>query len=216
MSRTNTNWKVVYLFEDRANKIDCNKHFNPHQYDITIKKIAKIRKTSSCVYNLNYHYTWIPKTRAKILVEPFKSDVKKFLLEKCSHLKWEPLALQIMPNHLHFFVSAPPKFSPAYIVQQLKAYSSKEIRKKYAIIRKFRTVYDNIRNIKYDKKDFWASGYYCGCAGHVTATSVARYIAEQNAKLKNKWNLFDLKPFEYDITEDSIMPKSQTNLDAFA
>jgi hypothetical protein len=83
MVRTNTNWKVVYMFTDEVNKINCKEHFNPREFDLTIKKIARIRKTRNCKYNINYHFTWIPKTRAKILVEPFRLDVKKFLLEKC-------------------------------------------------------------------------------------------------------------------------------------
>ena len=65
--------------------------------------------------------------------------------------------------------------------------------------------------------DFWASGYYVGTAGHVTAENVARYIAEQNRKLDGKWHLFDLEPFEYDILDGKVrVPKNQMKLDVFA
>lgn len=206
MARTNTNWNVVYLFKNMASEINCKEHFNPSKYDLTIKKIARIRKTRNCKYNINYHFTWIPKTRAKILVEPFRSDVKKFLLQKCKEKGWDPLALQVMPDHNHFFVSAPPKWAPCKIIQELKAYSSKELRKKYSIIRDMRST-----------PDFWASGYYCGCAGHITANSVARYISEQNKKLKEKWKLFDLDPFEYDILDKKIrVPKNQSRISDYA
>ena len=64
--------------------------------------------------------------------------------------------------------------------------------------------------------DFWASGYYVGTAGHITAESVARYIAEQNKRLENKWHLFDLEPFEYDIFNGKLrVPKSQSRLNNF-
>ena len=206
MARTNTNWSVVYLFKDSAEKINCKDHFNPREFDLTMEKIAKIRKTKNCKYNINYHYTWIPKTRAKILVEPFKSDVKKFLLETCQEKEWDPLALQIMADHLHFFMSAPPKWAPSKIIQELKADSSRKLRKKYSIIRQMRST-----------DDFWASGYYVGTAGHVTAENVARYIAEQNRKLDGKWHLFDLEPFEYDILDGKVrVPKNQMKLDVFA
>jgi len=205
MARTNTNWKVVYLFEDRANKINCKEHFNPREFDLTIEKIQKIRKTRNCKYNINYHFTWIPKTRAKILVEPFRSDVKRFLLKKCQEKEWDPLALQVMPDHNHFFLSTPPKWAPCKIIQELKTYSSRLLRRKYSIIRGMRST-----------PDFWASGYYVGTAGHVTAESIARYIAEQNKKLEGKWHLFDLEPFEYDILDGKLrVPKSQTKLGAF-
>jgi putative transposase len=205
MARTNTNWSVVYLFKDSAERINCKEHFNPREFDLTMEKIAKIRKTKNCKYNINYHYTWIPKTRAKILVEPFKSDVKRFLLETCQEKEWDPLALQIMPDHLHFFMSAPPKWAPSKIIQELKADSSRRLRKKYSIIRQMRST-----------DDFWASGYYVGTAGHVTAENVARYIAEQNKKLEGKWHLFNLEPFEYDILDGNLrVPKSQMKLDVF-
>ena len=206
MARTNTNWSVVYLFKDSAEKINCKEHFNPREFDLTMEKIAKIRKTRNCKYNINFHFTWIPKTRAKILVEPFKSDVKKFLLETCQEKEWDPLALQIMADHLHFFMSAPPKWAPSKIIQELKADSSRKLRKKYSIIRQMRST-----------DDFWASGYYVGTAGHVTAENVARYIAEQNRKLDGKWHLFDLEPFEYDILDGKVrVPKNQMKLDVFA
>jgi len=78
------------------------------------------------------------------------------------------------------------------------------IRKKFAIIRETR-----------ETEDFWATGYYCGTAGHVSADQVARYILEQTQKLKKNWNLFDVKPFEYDINDVKMEDKSQTKLDAF-
>jgi len=44
---------------------------------------------------------------------------------------------------------------------------------------------------------------------------VARYILEQTKKLKDKWNLFDIKPFEYDINDVKMDDKFQKKLDAF-
>jgi putative transposase len=77
------------------------------------------------------------------------------------------MALQVMPDHAHFFVSAPPKWDPARIVQSLKAWTSKDLREKFAIIKKTRF-----------SDDFWASSYYCETAGHVSAEVVAKYIRE--------------------------------------
>lgn len=205
MARTNTNWNVVHIFKDRAEKVDCKKHFNPRDFDLTMTKLQKIRKTRNCKYNLNYHFTWIPKTRAKIMVNPFDKDIKQFLLEKCEEKQWDPLALQVMPDHLHFFMSAPPKWAPSKIIQELKSYSSRLLRKRYAVIREIRST-----------PDFWSSSYYVGSAGHVTAESVARYIAEQNKKLEGKWHLFDLEPFEYDVLDGKPRThKSQKRLSAF-
>ena len=50
----------------------------------------------------------------------------------------------------------------------------------------------------------------------MTAENVARYIAEQDEKLKDKWDMFDLVPFEYDIIDGKVRcPKSQRLLTDF-
>ena len=77
-----------------------------------------------------------------------------------------------MPDHIHLFVSAQPKWSPSKIAQCLKAWTSKDLREKFAIIRKTRPETD----------DLWASSYYCGTAGHVSAEQVARYIRENSSR----------------------------------
>jgi|TARA_B100002003_G_C13983971_1_gene475757 putative transposase len=204
MGRTNTNWDRVNLFEDRINRVDCKEHFRLKKYEVTLKEIAKVRFGNHCKYNVNYHFVWIPKTRMKILVEPFKTYVAEQIEVICSRNYWRPLALEIMPDHLHFFLSAHPKWAPMKIVQLLKQETSKKLRNKYASIRDTRF-----------SKDFWATGYYCGTAGHVSADQVARYIMEQTRELKNNWNLFDIRPFEYDINEVKEVDSAQKSLDAF-
>ena len=165
---TNTNWEIVNQLQQNAAHIDCREHFNLGE-NAKIE-IAKVRKTRHSVYNINYHLVWIPKTRMKVLVNPFKETVEQTLHRVCAWNGWTGMALQVMPDHVHFFVSAPPKYAPAQIVQSLKAWTSRDLREKFAVIRKTRY-----------SDDFWASSYYCGTAGHVSAEVVARYIRE-NAK----------------------------------
>lgn len=212
MGKTNTNWSIVNRFQKEANKINCKKHFRLQKYNLTIKEVAKVRYGIHCKYNINYHFVWIPKTRMAIMVEPFKTNIEKSLLYLCEKKRWIPLALEIMPDHLHFFLSAHPKFAPMKIVKQLKEYSSKKIRKKFSIIRQTRIQNIGEGNQK-ETKDFWATGYYCGTAGHVSAEQVARYIMEQTDKLKRSF--FDVRPFEYDINEEKGADRLQTTLDAY-
>lgn len=204
MGKTNTNWNVVKIFSDRAENIDLKEHFRLKKYEVTMKEIAKVRYGTHCKYNINYHFVWIPKTRMKILVEPFKSEVEKSMMYLCNKKSWNPLALEILPDHIHFFMSAHPKYAPMNIIKQIKEYTSKKLREKYSIIRYTRTT-----------NDFWATGYYCGTAGHVSAEQVARYIIEQTKELRKNWNLFDIKPFEYDISEIKKEDAAQIKLDAF-
>jgi putative transposase len=204
MGKTNTNWKVVDIFKARADELNSKEHFNLKKYNVTLKEIAKVRFGNHCKYNVNYHLVWIPKTRMSMLVEPFRADMEKYILHVAERNKWHPLALEIMPDHIHYFVSAHPKWSPMKIVQLTKQETSRNLRDKYSTIRGTR-----------ETPDFWATGYYCGTAGHISAVQVARYIAEQTERLKGKWNLFDLQPFEYDINDAELPDKAQLKLYAF-
>ena len=206
MGKTNTNWEIVNLFKDRTAGIDCKEHFRLKKYEVTVNEIAKVRFGNHCKYNVNYHFVWIPKTRMKILVEPFKSDLEKMLFDICERNKWFPLALEIMPDHIHFFVSTHPKWAPMRLIQRIKQETSKKLRAKYAILRQTRS-----------SEDFWATGYYCGTAGHVSADQVARYILEQTREFRKNPNVFDVKPFEYDINEVKEIKEnlSQTKLFSF-
>ena len=104
-------------------------------------------------------------------VKPFDDTIRETIYRVCAYNNWVPMALQVMPDHVHFFVSAPPKWAPARVVQSLKSWTSKDLREKFAIIRQTRY-----------SDDLWASSYYCGTAGHVSAEVVAKYIRENSSK----------------------------------
>jgi putative transposase len=167
MARTKTNWAIVSQIAKGAEGIDCKEHFRLAEQAMI--EVGKVRKARHCKYNINYHLVWIPKTRMKVLVSPFKEVVEQTIKRVCAWNDWRPLALQVMPDHVHFFVSAHPKWAPGKIVQSLKAWSSRDLREKFSLIRKTR-----------DADDFWARGYYCGTAGHVSAAQVAKYIMENS------------------------------------
>ena len=170
MARTKTDWKVVNMLQRNAANINCKEHFQLAENAKV--EIAKVRKTRHSVYNINYHFVWIPKTRMRILAKPFDTTVRETIRRVCAYFYWVPMALQIMPDHVHFFVSAPPKWAPAQIVQRLKAWTSKDLRESFSVIRQTRP----------ETSDFWASSYYCGTAGHVSAEAVAKYIRENSGK----------------------------------
>lgn len=163
MTRTKTGWKIVEMLQQP--NIDCSAHFKADK--IVMGEIAKVRKARHAKYNINYHLVWIPKARAKVMNRPFSGDIEKAIKIKCKSREWKLLAIQVMPDHVHLFVSAPPKWAPAKIVQELKGFTSWMMRRKYATLRKYR------------EKELWAPSYYCGTAGHVSQEQVARYIEEQ-------------------------------------
>ncbi len=163
------------------------KHFNPKTYDINVK-LAKIRTSSHCKHNINYHIVWIPKYRKKVLADvKIQETLATIIKGQCEDLKLDLLALEIMPDHVHLFVGAKLTHTPYKIVAQIKGNTSRQLR----------LVFKDIRYLNFPRKigkgfdSLWADGYYCGSAGHVSQDSVKRYINEQEGK----------KVFEYDIYE---------------
>ena len=77
----------------------------------------------------------------------------------------ELLAVEIMSDHIHLFVSSPPKNSPSLLANWFKGISAR----KY--------------NVRYGHSLRWTNSFYVGSAGTVTSETIRKYIEEQtNAK----------------------------------
>jgi len=123
-------------------------------------------RTSSAVYNINYHIVWCPKYRKPIL----KGDVKEFVEEQLKTIAetkgWKIEELEVMPDHIHLFISAPPFESPTAIVKVVKGVTARRIFDKFPHLRKV-----------FRRGSVWSPSYYVGTAGHVSAETIKKYIA---------------------------------------
>jgi putative transposase len=161
------------------------KHFNPSNYRLDVK-IATVRSSFHCKHNINYHIIWIPKFRKKILTGKVADVLKQIIEGQCQEMQCEKLALEVMPDHIHLFIGAKPTHRPCDIIHKLKGNTSIQLRR----------VFPNLKYLGYSQhygKGFdalWATGYYCGSAGHVSADAVARYIAEQQGKDVFEYSIF--------------------------
>lgn len=87
----------------------------------------KIRKTSHSVYNINYHVVFCPKYRHPILENELEYEVQKLFKSIAFNYGFDVLEQEIMPDHIHLFISAPPTIAPTQIVKILKSVSANEI-----------------------------------------------------------------------------------------
>ena len=127
------------------------------------------RYAAHCAYVINYHLVWIPRYRKQILTGDIEAQLKQLLGEIAIQYGFEILAHEVMPDHAHLFVSAPPKFAPANIVRLFKGITSRRLKEEFL----------QIRRAYWGKKaTLWAEGYYVGTAGHVSAETIQRYIEE--------------------------------------
>ncbi len=124
----------------------------------------QLRKTRWSMYNLNYHFVWIPKYRKNILTESVKQELEKLIFDIGEKHQIKVLSLSIQPDHVHLFVSAPPRFSPAQIVNLFKGISSKKLIEKFPHLK--------------TKHGLWSRTYYVGSAGTVSEEIIRSYIEE--------------------------------------
>jgi hypothetical protein len=54
-----------------------------------------------------------------------EDELKALLQEKAMEMGLAIKAMEIMPDHVHVFLTAPPSLEPQHIVNQLKGYTSK-------------------------------------------------------------------------------------------
>ncbi len=121
-----------------------------------------MKTTRHATYNLNYHIVWILKYRQSVLVGDVATRVRDILQEIADEKGLEIIDLTVQPDHIHLFVSSPPKHAPSLLANWFKGISSR----KY-----------NHRHADHDgEKIKWARGYYAGTAGHVSSETVEKYI----------------------------------------
>ena len=82
---------------------------------------------------------------------------------------FEIVANEVMPDHVHVLVSAPPKFSAAPGVRLFKGITSRRLQQEFQSIR---------RHYWGKNATLGAEGYSVGTAGHVSAEIIKRYITE--------------------------------------
>lgn len=125
----------------------------------------KMQSTRHSKYNIHYHLVWIPKYRKEVLTKKIAKKIENIFREIAENKRIGVERLEIMPDHVHLFVSAPPQYSPSLLVNWFKGISAR------------------VYNYRYKKPYIkWTNAYYVGTAGTVTTETIKRYIEEQKMK----------------------------------
>ena len=128
-----------------------------------------IKRTKHAVYDLKYHLVWVPKYRKNILDGEITEYLKEVFEKIAQEYEFEIDTIGIMEDHVHIFVGAPPRYSPAEIVQIMKSISAREVFKKYSKLRK-----------QLWAGELWNDGYFVRSVGdNVVADIIRKYIEYQ-------------------------------------
>ena len=123
----------------------------------------------TCVYNVNYHIIWCVKCRSRILTPEVEEALRRILREVAAENGFEVVYMRVgEQDHVHCFVSAPPKLSVTFIVKHLKGTSA---------IRLFRE-FPHLRETQ-QHHQLWNPSYFVETIGSTSEENVRRYIAAQ-------------------------------------
>lgn len=120
------------------------------------------------VFLLNYHLIWCPKRRKPVLVGQIAERLKEIVEEVAVELGVEILALEIMFDHIHLFVSAYPQLSITHLVKSFKGKSAHILRQEFPELLKLPSL--------------WTHSYFVSTAGNVSSETIKKYIEAQSKK----------------------------------
>ena len=127
------------------------------------------RRTKHSVYDLKYHLVWIPKYRKEVLGGEVSRYLKEVFERVAEEYEFWIDTMEVMEDHVHIFLEAPPRYSPAQVVQILKSVSAREVFRKFPKLRK-----------QLWAGEFWSDGYFVRSVGDkVTSDVIRRYIEYQ-------------------------------------
>lgn len=93
--------------------------------------------------------------------------LRELLDEIAEQYECEIVACEVMFDHIHPFVSAPPKYSPADLAKLFKGITSRRLRQELG---------EQIRRQVWKPGTLWSPSYYAGTAGHVSSEVIERYV----------------------------------------
>ena len=141
-----------------------------------------LKRTSHAVYDTKYHLVWTPKYRKWILRGDIRERAKETFKEISENFDFEIDAMEVTKDHIHLFLSFPPRYSISKVVGILKSISASRIFQEFPDVK--RQLWGG---------EFWEDGYFARTVGDkVTADLIKKYIEyhQQEKKTPKQLELF--------------------------
>lgn len=88
-------------------------------------------------------------------------------MELCEWIDVEVIEGAITPDHVHIYLSVPPKYSPSHVMKILRGKSAEYLRKEFPELSK-----------KYWGMHLWARGYFVSTVG-IDRDVIKKYVKDQ-------------------------------------
>ena len=118
-------------------------------------------------WNCKYHIVFTPKYRRQIIYKQISADIGTIIRTLCARKGVEIIEAAPMPDHIHLYVSIPPKYSVSEFMGYLKGKSSLMIFDRHANLK-----------YKYGNRNFWCRVYYVDTVGR-NDKKIREYVRNQ-------------------------------------
>lgn len=123
----------------------------------------------TCVYDLHYHIIWCTKYRRKVLTPEIADRLYSILQNIGIEKGFEVIQVKTGEmDHVHCFVSIPPKHSVTNVVRWLKGISGRHLLMEFPEIKR-----------KLLEGHLWNGSYFAESIGSVSEEAVRKYIERQ-------------------------------------
>lgn len=120
---------------------------------------------SHTTYYHRFHVVWATKYRYSILQGPMRERIRDITRQICAEMGVHIIKGVLARDHVHMFISIPPKLALATVMQRIKGRSSRRVQMEFPELRK-----------RYWGRRFWAHGYFSTTSGNVTDDIILQYL----------------------------------------
>ena len=118
-----------------------------------------------------FHVVWVTKYRYKVLQGPMRERIREIIVQTCAEMGVHIVQGVLGRDHVHMFLSIPPKLVLSNAMQRIKGRSSRRIQMESPELRKC-----------YWGRRFWARGYFSTTSGNVTDDIITQYLELHSSK----------------------------------
>lgn len=108
---------------------------------------------------------WVTKYRHKALHGPMREHIREIIRRTCEEMGVYIVRGCLARNHVHMFLSIPPRLPLSDVMQRIKGRSSRRIQMEFPELRK-----------RYWGRRFWTRRYFSTMSGNVTDDIIMQYV----------------------------------------
>jgi putative transposase len=137
---------------------------------------VRYRTGSHTRYTIYYHLVFLPKYRRKVLTHPeIDTELKETISKMALYHEWVIEELETDKDHIHLFLSAPPRYSPSEIVKLIKTWTEKRLFEKYP---------KKVKQYLWGGQ-FWSRGFYVSTVSdRTTKEEIRKYVRDQKKQMR--------------------------------